>query len=137
MYMQIGELLLDRCADLQIGLTGVQRMNSALQADFCRTAIPRLAAASEDFVEGQIIGSPAQVFTQLAFGKSAELAFEVADIGVIDIAINHVADTVTIAFKPQLVCLLADIGKVVTPGGKQFGYGLLLKPLPGSCSHHR
>ena len=47
-----------------------------------------------DLVEVEIVGPAAQVLAELALGEGAELAAEVADVGVVDVAVDDVADGV-------------------------------------------
>jgi hypothetical protein len=49
-------------------------------------------AAALDFIERQIIGPAAQIGGELAFGEGAELAAEGADVGVVDVAVDHIGD---------------------------------------------
>src|SRR5215472_9839178 len=94
---------LDRAADLHVGSTRVIRMNAALQADFGGTARPGLAGAALDFGEIEIVGAPAQVLAELPLGEGAELAAEIADVGVVYVAVDYVCDDVAVDGGAQLV----------------------------------
>ena len=81
-----------------------------MHADLCRSAIPGLKAAPGDFVAVDVVGRSAQVFAVFAFGKGAELAFEIADVGVIDVAIDNIANGIAVRFVPQTVGGLSHPG---------------------------
>ena len=59
-------------------------------------------ARRSDFVKRQIVRPPAQILAHLAFGKGAELTFERADIGVIDVARHDVGDDVAVTFRAAM-----------------------------------
>ena len=82
----------DRPADVEIGLAGVVRVDAALQADLGRAPLPGFAGAARDLLEIHLVGHAAKILGQLALGERAEAAVEVADVGVVDVAIDHVAD---------------------------------------------
>ena len=92
--VDFGADLFDRPTDGQIGRSRIGRVDAALQADFHRATIPRLERPSLDFFELEVIGPPAQIFAELALGKGAELATEITDIGVVDVAGDDVAHRV-------------------------------------------
>ena len=66
----------------------------ALQAHLDRAAIPRLPAAPDDLVERHQVRRPAQVLGELALRERAEAAAEVADVRVVDVPRDDVADGV-------------------------------------------
>ena len=86
--------LFDRAADREIGRSRIGRMNAALQADFAGAALPRFDDAPLNFFEVEIIGPATQIFAELALRKGAKFAAEIADIGVVDVAGDDVADVV-------------------------------------------
>src|SRR5215471_15791138 len=90
--MDIRHRFLDRATDREIGGAGIFRMDAALQAHLGRAALPRLLDPPPDLREVEVIGPPAQIFTELALGEGAELAAEIADIGVVDVAGHDIAD---------------------------------------------
>src|SRR6478752_8297554 len=90
----LGDHRLDRLADRFVGGAGVVGMDAALQAHFGCPAIPRLDGATRNFLEGKVIGRAAQILVRTAFRKGAELATEVADVCIIDIAVHDVAHDV-------------------------------------------
>ena len=81
--------------DVEVGLARVARVNSALHANLGCTARPRFDTASAYFFGADIVGFAAQILARAAFRKGAELAFEVTNIGVINIAVNYKADSVS------------------------------------------
>ena len=87
-----GLCLLDSAADREIGLAGVVGMDAALEADLGCAAIPGLAYPPHDLLQWQVVGPAAQILAHLALGEGAELAAEVADVGVVDVAVHHIAN---------------------------------------------
>src|SRR6266508_1626210 len=84
-------------------------MNAALQADFGRAALPCLDGAARDLLEREVVRPAAQVVAQLALRECAEAAGVAADVGVIDVAINHVMDDVAAYLRAQRVGGRADL----------------------------
>src|SRR5439155_16764395 len=74
---------LDGAADARIGVTGIVRMDAALQAYLGGAAIPRLRGAAHDLLQREVIGRAAQSVVRLAFGEGTEPAAKVADVGVV------------------------------------------------------
>ena len=81
----------DRAADREIGRSVVIGMNSALQADFDRAAIPGLDRPALDFLQAEIVRPSAQVCAELSFRERTELAAVVADVRIVDVARDHIA----------------------------------------------
>src|ERR687894_585232 len=94
-------------------------MNAALQADFHGAPLPGLAASPHDFVEIEIVGTGPQLVAQLAFGEGAKFASKGANIGVIDVAGNNVADCVANGVPPHRVRGSAQLVKTFSARGKQ------------------
>ena len=88
--------VLDGAADRKIGLAGVVRVDAALQADFGGAARPGFRRAPLDFLQAEIVGFAAQIGGEFALGEGAELATEVADIGVVDVACDDVGHGVAV-----------------------------------------
>ena len=107
--MHLGDDRLDRPADRFVGGAGVVGMDAALQAHFRRPAIPRLDRATRDFLDGEIIRRAAQILVRAAFREGAELAPEVADVGVIDVAVHDVTHDVATDRASQRVGGLRDV----------------------------
>src|SRR5215212_8766428 len=84
--MHRGQCLLNRAADRQIGRASVFRVNAALQAHFGGAALPGLLAAPYDLIEVEIVRPAAQILAELAFREGTELAAEITDIRVVDVA---------------------------------------------------
>ena len=85
---------LDGAANAEIGLARVLRMDATLKAYLGGASLPCLSRAAHDLVKGQVIGRAPQRLMRLTLGEGAELAAIVADIGVVDVAIDDVADNV-------------------------------------------
>ena len=112
--------------DLDVGVARVVRVNAALHAHFGGAAVPAFARAALDFVERQIVGTAAQVLRQFALRECAELAFEVADVRVVDVAVDDVADHIAIDVAANRVGRVDDRGEVVAARIEQthdFGFG--------------
>ena len=107
--VHLGDDRLDRPADRFVGGAGVVGMDAALQADFRRAAIPRLDRAARDFLDGEIVGRAAQILVRAALREGAELAPEVADVGVVDVAVDDVAHDVAADRAAQRVGGLRDV----------------------------
>ena len=100
---------LHRFADLEVGGAGVLGVDAALHAHLGRPAIPSLAGPAHHLVEPEIVRLAPQVLAELAFGEGAELALEVADIRVVDIAIDHVAHDLARDLTPKFIGGGADV----------------------------
>src|SRR6202162_1096154 len=92
--VHIRDRRLDGTANAEVGLAGVVRMDAALKAYLCRASLPSLCRAAHDFLKRQVIGRTAQRLMRLTLGKGAELAAVVADVGIVDVAIDDVADNI-------------------------------------------
>ena len=62
-----------------------------------------------DLVEGEIVGRAAQVLVRAALREGAELAAEVADVGVVDVAVDDVAHDVAADRAAQRVGRARDV----------------------------
>src|SRR5689334_12412849 len=98
--------------DRQIGLPSEGRVNTALHADFGRTAIPCLANAAADLREVNHVGLAPQSVMRLAFGEGTKPASMQADVGVIDVSCDHIADGVADAVAPELIRAAAEERKI-------------------------
>ena len=99
-------------ANFQIGIAGERRVNATLHAHFSRAALPGFAHASGDLRQLNHVGLAAQFFVGFAFGKCAEAAVVKADVGVVNVARDHVTHRVTNRGFAQLICCAADVLKV-------------------------
>src|SRR5690625_1665815 len=81
---------LDLLQNIEVSLAGVLGVDAALHAHFGGPALPGLGDSAVNLLRRQVIGPAAQVLAQLALGKGAELALEVADVGVVDVAVDDV-----------------------------------------------
>ena len=78
-------------------------MDPALEADLDRAALPGLLDAADDLVERDEVRRAAQVRGQLALRERAEAAAEVADVRVLDVPRDDVADLVAADLAPEPV----------------------------------
>jgi len=120
-YMQLGEHLLDRTANVEVEVAGEPGMDAALQADLGGAAVPGLFAAADDLVERDEVGRPAEVGRQLPLGERAEPAAEVADVRVVDVAGDDVGDRVAADLAAELVGSGDDGREVLAAGAEQLG----------------
>src|SRR5882724_6192879 len=111
MDVDIGHRLLDGAADREISRPGVFRVDPALHAHLGGAALPGLLDPPLDLGKVEVIGAPAQILAELALRKGAELAPEVADVGVVDIAGHDIADDIPADPLPELVCRPANCRK--------------------------
>ncbi len=101
--VDVGHRFFDCPADCEIGGAGVFRMDAALQAYLGRAAAPSFLDPPLDLGDIEVVGPAAQVFAELPLRERAELAAEIADVGVVDVTGHDVADRVPIDPLPQLV----------------------------------
>ena len=87
----------------EIGLAGVIRMDAALKADFGRASLPGFGRAADDFIESEVIRRAAQRLMRLALGEGAERAAVRAHVGVVDVAVDDVADGVAADSSAKLI----------------------------------
>ena len=113
--MHLRHRCLHRLEDLDVGAAGVFGMDAPLHAHFRAAPRPGFPGAPLDLVVGQIVGAPAQVFRQLALGKGAELALEIADIGVVDVAVDDKTDGVAVDGRAQRIGGPGDGAEVLAP----------------------
>src|SRR5260370_6918559 len=110
---------LDGAADREVGRARVVGVDAALQADFGGATFPGFAAAALDFVERQVVGAAAQVGGELAFREGAKLTAKIADIGVVDVAVDHISDALAVDGGAQRIRGRADPLEVRTAGREQ------------------
>jgi hypothetical protein len=110
---------LHRVDDVDVRVAGVLRVNAALHADLGGAARPGFRGAALNLLVGEIVGAAAQVLRQLALGEGAELALEIADIGVVDVAVDDEADGVAVHRGAHAVGGLHHGAEVVAAGGEQ------------------
>ena len=119
MHVDAGRRILHRPADRQVRLARIVGMNPALEADLGRPATPGLPGAARNFREVEIVGPAAQVRAQPTLGERAEPALEVADVGVVDVAVDDVAHGLAVALAAQRIGRLADRARFTTASLEQ------------------
>lgn len=100
--------------NIKIGIAVIIRMDAALKAHLGRTARNSFSGAVPHLGEVKLVGWPTRCLAA-AFGKGAKAAFIEADICVVDVAVDDVADDVSDRFAPDSVGRVddqADIGTV-------------------------
>ena len=113
MNMDTWSSLLYRCQNIQISLASVVWMNSTLHTNFASATIPCFSTSASNFLGANVVRSASQVFTVLTLRKCAELAFEVAYVGVVDVSIDHVTNCVTIDLFTKRVCTVGNEREIV------------------------
>ena len=135
--VDVGHRFLDRAADRKIGGAGIFRVNPALHTDFGRAAVPRFLDPPLDLREIEVIRPAAQIFAELALRECAELAAEIADVGVVDVAGHDIAHHVAIDPLPQLVGRPAHRIELVTARPEEPDYIRFVERLSGRGSFQR
>ncbi len=90
MDVKIRQLALDRAHDLSVPEAVLVRVDAPLDADLGCSALDRLARVADDLLERAVVG----VVLVLVPREAAEAAADVADVGEIDVAADHVGDLV-------------------------------------------
>ena len=109
MHVNLRRRLLDGSTDGDIGLAIVVGMDASLQAHLRAAPLPGFTRASRYLRAIQIVGRPAQVAGIPSLGECAEATVKITDISVIDVAVNHVGDAVTVDLPAKLVGVAADV----------------------------
>src|SRR5215469_8116039 len=132
MDVDVGHGLFNRPADRQIGRPGVFGVDAALQANLGGTPLPGFLDPPTDLGKIEVIGTAAQILAELAFRESAELAAEITDVGVVDVAGHDIAHDVAVDPLPELVGGFAYLGEGVAARLEQADDVVLAKWLAGS-----
>ena len=91
--------LLHRPDQVGVGGGGQRRVDAALHADLGGAVRPGLLGPVGDLVQRE----PVRVGVALALGERAEPAADVADVGEVDVAVDHVGDVVADRVAAQVV----------------------------------
>ena len=81
--------------NVYIRLPGIVRMNPALQTNLCRAQLGGLNYPAMQLFGIYVISSAIRYDFTTALGKSTKAAAELANVGVIDVAIDHIGDCIT------------------------------------------
>src|ERR1035437_1670740 len=122
---------------LEVEITVEFRVDTSLKTDFSGAAIFGLANPIGDFAELQQIGVASQVEGQRALGERAELAFEGAYVGVVDVAIEDERHFVADDLGPKRVSYGGDGTDLRTTGTEERHDLVLVHLLAGlhGCQH--
>ena len=120
--------LLDGAANCFIGCAGIIRVDAALQANLGRAARPGFPGATNDFRMVKIIGRAAQGLMRLALAEGAKAAAIGADIGVVDVAIDHITHGITRDSLAERISSAHDMRLICIARGKQSFYRRRIKP---------
>src|SRR5580704_17958432 len=103
MNVHIRNRRFDSAANAEIGFASIIRMDAALEADFGRAPPPRFGRAADNLFEREVIGRATQRLMRLALGEGAERAAIGAYVGVVDVAVDDVADGVAADSSAKLI----------------------------------
>src|SRR5215207_11394571 len=131
MDVKFRQLGLQGAADLEVGVAGESRMDSALEADLHGAAFPGLPPAPHDLAQRDEIRPAAQVRSQPSLREGAEAAAEVADVRVVDVARDDVGDGVAVHQAPQPVGRREDPVQLVAASREEPGDLVLAQYLAG------
>jgi len=107
--MKVRLRCLHRAQQRKIGVAGIGRVDAALHTHLCPPARNRLACAPGDFTQVEIIGRAAQRIRAASLGERTEAAFIGADIGVVEVAVDHEGHFVAVDRAAQRIGGPADI----------------------------
>ena len=108
-YVDVGRGFGDGTGDIYVVVAVKVGMDAALQADFRGAHCCGLGCALCYVVQGEEIRIASEVERERAFGEAAETAFESADIGVVDVAVEDPGDFIAGDLAAQLVLLLQPL----------------------------
>src|SRR5580765_6815444 len=111
-------------------------MDSALQTDLGRAALPGLLAAAHDLLVRHEVRRAAQVRRQLPLREGTEPAAEVADVRVLDVARDDVRHRVAADLAPELIGGRKDTVALVSSRAKE-AHDFLLAELCTSVDRQR
>src|SRR4051812_17758101 len=94
-------------------------MDATLHADLGCAAPPCFGSSARDFVERQVIWGAPEVFVPSAFGEGAKATCVVTNVRVIDVAVDHVANSAAYGLRAHLVGGAADFIHSRVAGGEE------------------
>ena len=95
---------------------------------------PRLSRAVGNFLQREIVRTPAQVLAHLAFGEGTELAFERTDVSIIDVACDDVRHRVAAGFPTQRIRGRTNRGVIVIARFEKAHDFVFGERVAGACS---
>ena len=119
MDVHVGELGFDRLDDTHIEVTGELRMDAALEGHLGRTLVPCLLRPLHDLGDTHQIGIAPQIETAWPLRERTESAPEVAHVGVVDVAVDHVGDGLTDSLPAEAVGRECDRIHLIAPCPEQ------------------
>ena len=99
MHMDAGRGRLHRPDDVRVCRPPQRRVDATLQADLRGAQGLSLGGSLADLLQGQGEG----VRVRPALGERAEPAADVADVGEVDVAVDHVGDVITDDFPTHFI----------------------------------
>src|SRR5947209_11895976 len=114
-------------------------MDSALHTDLGGAAVSSFYHTLHHLAYSQLVRLPAQIFGEPALGEGAELAAKVADVGVIDVAIDDVGHVIAVPGSPLLVGQQPKMLQLGPASRKECLYLTFLEPATafGARQHRR
>ena len=106
---------LHRRGQVEVRRAGELGVDAALHAHLGRAELPRLLGAVGDLVERERVG----VGVGAPLGERAEAAADVADVGEVDVAVDHVGDVVADDLPAQVIGEPGHLLEQVALGGHQ------------------
>src|SRR5262249_52470639 len=85
---------LDGLEHLDVEVAGEVGVDATLEAHLGGSALPRLHRAPDDLVDAEEVGLAAEVEAPRALAEAAEAAAEVAQVRVVDVAVDHIGHDV-------------------------------------------
>src|SRR5262249_11261685 len=122
-----------RLADREISGARIVGMDAALHADFRPAARPGFFGPPDHFLDGEVVRSATQSLARLPLGEGAEAAMEIADVRIVDVPVDDIADGLAAHAPAQLVRRLHHIGEVAAACAEEPDDFRLVEPpaLPG------
>ena len=117
--VHVGKLRLDRSHHVDIEVAGEIGMDPSLEGDLGGAPRPGLAGIADYLLDTHQIGLATQVEALRPLGEGAEPAFEVAEVGVVDVSVDDIGDRVTHGTLPQPVGHESDCIDLVAASPEQ------------------
>ena len=136
MHVQIRDCVLDRAHDGGVVVAVERGMDSTLQADLGRTALPRLDGPPDDLRVRDEVRGAAQIGGELSFRERTEPAAEIADVRVLHVARDHVGDDVAVPLAPERVGA-GQHPLALLPARVEEAHDLVLAELVGGVDRQR
>ena len=115
MHVHLRDARLHRRGEVEVRRAGQLGVDPALHAHLGRPEVPRLLGPVGHLVQGERVG----VGVGAALGERAEPAADVADVGEVDVPVDHVGHVVADGLPAQVVGQPAHLLEQLALGGHQ------------------